>query len=197
MSLADTKRTVRLLAQEKRKAAADSAPSDSADRLSAHLIDLISTFTGVQTVSGFLPIADEIDILPSLRHLHSKNYKTCLPVVVAKNQPLVFRLWIEGDAIAPGPLKTRHPLPSAIEVIPDVLLVPLLAFDLSGCRIGWGGGFYDRTLAGYYSQSREVTAIGVAYEGQCRDDIPHGEFDVPMDYIATEKQIFKTMKAGS
>jgi len=197
MSLADTKRMVRLLAQEKRNVAAASAPTNSGDILASQLAELISSFPDTRTVSGFLPIADEIDILPSLRLLHSKSYKTCLPVVIAKNQPLVFRLWVEGDAIAEGPLKTRHPLPSAPEVLPDVLLVPLLAFDLSGYRIGWGGGFYDRTLAKLHDQSLNVTAIGVAYEGQCRDDIPVGEFDVPMDYIATEKQIYKTMKAGS
>ncbi len=185
-----------MLAQEKRKAAAASAPTDSGNRLAGHLMDMIATFSGARTVSGFLPIADEIDILPTLRQLGSNGYQTCLPVVIAKNQPLVFRIWKEGDAIAPGPLKTHHPLSSALEVLPDILLVPLLAFDTAGYRIGWGGGFYDRTLAKLMALPHKAIAIGVAYDGQARDDIPVDTYDMPMDFIATEKQILKTMKDG-
>lgn len=136
-------------------------------------------------ISGFLPIGDEIDSVPALQALAARGWTQALPVVAARGEPLAFRAWQAGDELQPGPLSTRHPLDSAPTVTPDVLLVPLLAFDTAGQRIGWGGGFYDRTLAGLRVRG-EVLAIGVGFAGQQVESVPSGPHDAPLDGLATE-----------
>lgn len=197
MSLIDQKRIVRLAAQEKRRRVAADASPDAGAMLAMHVAQLVETLPNIKSITGFLPIGDEIDILPCLNRLRADGYEIGLPVVIEKHQPLVFRAWVDGDELQAGPLKTRHPLPQAPEITPDVLLVPQLAYDGSGYRIGWGGGFYDRTLASLKSNGGQIHAIGVAYDEQQIDKVPVGEFDVAVDWIVTEKRSLKIMKAGS
>jgi len=197
MSLDENKRLVRQAAQEKRKKIVSTAPINSGDLLAAHVIQLLSSLTKAHTVSGYLPIGDEIDTLQSLTALDNMGYQTCLPVVLKNDCPLDFRVWVKGNPLECGPLKTRHPVSDAILVNPDVLLVPLLAYDHDGNRLGWGGGFYDRTLGAYKSEGRPVTAIGVCYDEQHVEYLPFDAFDKPMDWIVTEKRILKIMKVDS
>jgi 5-formyltetrahydrofolate cyclo-ligase len=145
-------------------------------------------FTGLTpplVVSGFHPFKSEIDVLPLLARLSSEGWVTALPIVRADRQPLVFRQWAPGEPTIPGVWGIPMPVEDVAEVDPDVLLVPLLAFDRSGYRLGYGGGFYDRTLA-HLRAKKKVTAIGVGYAGQEMNIVPRGGMDQKLDYVLTE-----------
>ena len=197
MSLHENKRLLRRSAQEKRKKIILTCSINSGKFLAENIIKLLSSLTKAHTVSGYLPIGDEIDTLQSLTALANTGYQTCLPVVIKNDYPLDFRSWVKGNPLECGPLKTRHPSSDAVLVNPDVLLVPLLAYDDNGNRLGWGGGFYDRTLGAYEAEGRSLTAIGVCYAEQRVEYLPFDAFDKPMDWIVTEKQILKTVKADA
>ena len=126
----------------------------------------------------------ELDPGPLLDALAAQGRPLALPVVRGPGRPLEFRRWVPGDPLEEGAYGTRHPLPSPA-VFPEVLLVPLLAFDQVGNRLGYGGGYYDRTLADLRTSGR-VHAIGLAYEAQRRTDIPVEQTDQRLDGIATE-----------
>jgi 5-formyltetrahydrofolate cyclo-ligase len=139
-----------------------------------------------QVVSGFYPFRSEISTLPLLARLRDEGFTTALPIVLGPGQPLLFRQWADTDAMGKGEWDIPVPLDSAREVLPDILFVPLLAFDRKGYRLGYGGGFYDRTLAKLRAV-KSVIAIGTAYAGQEVDMVPRGEFDAPLDWVLTEK----------
>ncbi|MCB1380275.1 MAG: 5-formyltetrahydrofolate cyclo-ligase [Alphaproteobacteria bacterium] len=141
-------------------------------------------------VSGFIPYQSEITTMPLLNRLRRGGWTTALPVVIAQGQPLVFRAWLPGEPLVPGVWDIPIPPETAPEVLPDVLLVPMLAFDRGGFRLGYGGGFYDRTLA-RLRQVKPVVAIGVAYHGQMVEHVPAGEHDAALDYVMTEEETFK------
>ena len=136
-------------------------------------------------VSAYLPISDEIDPGAALDHAAGRGWTRALPVVMAKAEPLRFRAWQPGDPLEDGPLRTRHPASGAAEVRPDLLLVPMLAFDASGQRMGWGGGFYDRTLVALRDE-KQILAIGIGFAGQQVDKVPSGPHDAPLDAVATD-----------
>jgi 5-formyltetrahydrofolate cyclo-ligase len=145
-------------------------------------------FTGLKpplVVSGFHPFKSEIDVLPLLARLASEGWVTALPIVRAERQPLIFRQWAPGEPTVPGVWGIPMPAEEAPDVEPDVLLVPLLAFDRLGYRLGYGGGFYDRTLA-HLRQKKQVTAIGIGYAGQEVSLVPRGGMDQRLDYVLTE-----------
>jgi 5-formyltetrahydrofolate cyclo-ligase len=145
-------------------------------------------FTGLNAgliVSGFFPYRSEIDTLPLLERLHREGWITCLPVVLGEGQPLIFRRWAPGEPTVPGIWGIPMPPPQSPEVEPDVLLVPLLAFDRAGYRLGYGGGYYDRTLK-TLREKKKIIAIGVGYSGQEVPAVPHGPRDEPLDCILTE-----------
>jgi len=137
-------------------------------------------------VSAYWPMGNELDSRPLIHRLQEAGHVVGLPVVVAKGEPLIFRAWTPETRFVPGGFKTEVPEPDAPEVVPTVLLVPLLAFDEAGYRLGYGGGFYDRTLTKLRARS-PVTAIGFAYEGQGVAEVPHAEYDQPLDAIVTER----------
>src|SRR5689334_17759571 len=139
-------------------------------------------------VSGFWPMGEEIDIKPLLAQLHASGHPIALPVVVKKGAPLTFRHWYPGMALVAGGFGTEVPPPSAPELEPEVLIVPLLAFDAEGYRLGYGGGFYDRTLDRLRTGSAaDPLAVGVAFSAQHVARVPRDEFDQPLDWIVTEK----------
>ena len=196
MSLAENKQLLRRTALKKRNEIVSNASSESGDLLAGYIVQLVKTFPKANTVSGYLSIGNEIETLPSLNALAVAGYQTCLPVVLEMECPLGFRAWTDGDLLEMGPLKTRHPISDAPDIIPDILLVPLLAYDLRGYRLGWGGGFYDRTLGAYQTEGRPVIAIGIGYDNQKIEQVPSDAFDMVMDWIVTEKKIIEITKAG-
>jgi 5-formyltetrahydrofolate cyclo-ligase len=138
-------------------------------------------------VSGFWPMGPEIDIRPLLHALHDRGHALCLPVTPKRGQPLAFRRWRPGDTLARGPMGTSQPGPEAGPLTPDWLLVPLLAFDRAGRRLGYGAGYYDRTLAGLPG----ATALGCAFAAQELDEVPAGPDDMPLHAVATERGVIR------
>jgi 5-formyltetrahydrofolate cyclo-ligase len=138
------------------------------------------------TVSGFWPIRDEIDIRRLLVELHDEGMQCALPVVRARGEPLVFRRWRPGDVLEQGGFGLSEPPRSAPELTPRIVLTPLLAVDSRGNRLGYGGGYYDRTLRDLRARL-PVVAVGVAFEAQRIGDVPHDGRDEPLDWLVTEK----------
>jgi len=138
-------------------------------------------------VSGFWPIKEEIDIRPLMVDLLNQGCQLALPVVQGKGLPLVFRAWRPGDALEAGVFGTLQPSVRREVVEPDALIVPLLACDDDGWRLGYGGGFYDRTLAGLRAK-KTVTAVGVGFNDQLVPEVPHGPSDQRLDWLLTDKR---------
>jgi 5-formyltetrahydrofolate cyclo-ligase len=142
-------------------------------------------------VSGYAPIRSEIDPAPLMQALGKKGARLALPAVLARGKSLAFRAWSPNDRLMLGPLGILEPSPAAAEVVPDIMLVPLAAFDRLGHRIGYGAGHYDHTLAHLRRMKiKPVTAIGLAFAAQEIDAIPALSHDVPLDYVLTENRVF-------
>jgi 5-formyltetrahydrofolate cyclo-ligase len=139
-------------------------------------------------VAGYSPIRSEIDPTPLLRKLAAQGAQLALPVITAGDQPLKFRSWAFNDRLRRGRLGILEPPPDAAELIPDILLVPLAAFDRLGHRIGYGAGHYDRTLA-QLRESKAITAIGLGFAAQEVEAVPALLHDVALDYVLTETQM--------
>ena len=177
------KRALREAAKAKRSLIPATERQESARRVA----DLGLAFAGVEppaVVSAFLAIGEEINPVPLMTRLQRQGWRIGLPVMVGKGQPLKFREWVPG-----GPLRTvmwgiREPEETAAEVEPDVLLVPLLAFNRSGLRLGYGGGFYDRTIRDLRAR-KPVVAVGLAFSAQEVDAVPHLDYDERLDWVLT------------
>ncbi len=139
-------------------------------------------------IGGFWPMGDEIDIRPLMYCLAGRGHAFALPVTPRRGFPLVFRRWAPGEPLVPGRFGTSVPPDTAEEVKPEALLVPLLAFDTQGGRLGYGGGFYDRTIAGL----PDIWAVGVAFAGQRVAKVPTGLHDIFLHGVATEAGFFRT-----
>jgi 5-formyltetrahydrofolate cyclo-ligase len=135
-------------------------------------------------VSGFAPLAEEFRLWPLLRRLHAEGVALGLPVIVGKGKPLLFRAWRPGDVTDAGVWGIAQPKVDKPVVEPDILLVPLLAFDAKGWRLGYGGGFYDRTLRTLRAR-KPIVAVGIAYAEQCVDAVPHLDYDERLDWVLT------------
>lgn len=136
-------------------------------------------------VAGYWPIRSEIDPRPLMAAL---GLKTALPTIDGQGLPLRFRAWRPNDPVQFGALGTSEPGPEAAELVPDLVLVPLLAFDRRRHRLGYGAGFYDRTLAALRARS-SVLAVGVAFAAQEVADVPIDGWDEPLDLVLTEQGV--------
>lgn len=186
MALIDDKRTLRSamlawrqdLGEDERRAAADG------------LLVSLRRERPIQTpaiVSAFWPVKDEIDVRPLMIELFNEGCQMALPVVQGRGQPLLFRAWRPGDSLEAGVFGTLQPSARREVVEPDALLVPLLACDSEGWRLGYGGGFYDRTLA-LLRARKLVTAVGVGFDAQFVPEVPHGPDDQRLDWLLTDKR---------
>lgn len=142
-------------------------------------------FSG-KIIGGYWPIKNEIDTRALLTELSRRGYAIALPAIIADEEPLVFRQWVPGDRLVDGPFKTLEPAPTAPVMRPDVVLVPMLAFNHHGQRVGYGGGFYDRTLS-QLRAIKPVFACGIAFSAQRADTIPTDIYDQPLDGVLTEQ----------
>jgi len=146
---------------------------------------------GAKVVSAFATIGDEIPTAPLIEALHAAGFVVGLPVTGRLGTPLTFRRWTPETVMVPGRMNIAEPPAEAEIVTPDVLFVPLAAFDRRGHRIGYGAGFYDRTLAALRGE-KPITAIGVAYAAQEVLFVPDDDHDEPLDFIVTEKDTIVT-----
>jgi 5-formyltetrahydrofolate cyclo-ligase len=136
-------------------------------------------------VSGFSPLKSEINPLPLMRKLAEQGARLALPVVQKRGLPLIMRAFAFGDELARGQWGIREPKPESPEVFPDVMLVPLAAFDRAGHRIGYGAGYYDMTIARIRAM-KPVVAIGLAFAVQEIPRVPATERDARLDLVLTE-----------
>ncbi|WP_207477415.1 5-formyltetrahydrofolate cyclo-ligase [Arenibaculum pallidiluteum] len=183
--MAALKRTARAAARRRRAEAARSVP-DAADRVREHALAVLPLSPGTP-VSGYCRVHDELDPLPLMLALNGRGATLALPVAEARGRPLKFRRWSPGDRLAPGALGIPEPLAGTEEVSPRLVLVPMLAFDRRGGRLGYGAGFYDRTLAELRARG-PVLAVGLAYAAQEADAVPCDGLDEPLDWIVTETE---------
>jgi 5-formyltetrahydrofolate cyclo-ligase len=160
-------------------------------RLDAHLW---RAFPGLAaaTLAFCWPIRKEYDARRLAQRLRESGAVTALPVVVAPRQPLVFREWHPGVALASGPLGIPYPVDSDA-VVPTAALVPMNGWDEAGFRLGYGGGFFDRTLA---SLARKPAVIGVSYELARMKTIRPQDWDIPMDWVVTERGVYRRDPEG-
>jgi len=138
-------------------------------------------------VSGYWPIRDEFDVMPVLRRLDAAGYRCALPYVDKKRHVLIFRAWRPGTVMLEGPFRIPEPTEAAAEIAPTLLLVPLLAYDSEGFRLGYGGGYYDRALADLRAGVGPVLAVGMAFSEQMVEHVPHGDHDERLEWIVTER----------
>lgn len=178
MSLATDKAALRKAAAAARAEAAARARPGAAGILS----DVLAGHRGVP-LSGYHPIRSEIDPLPAMAEAAAWG-PVGLPVIAGKDRPLTFRAWTPDCAMQDGPYGAQIPA-DPTPVIPQILIVPLLAFDRSGARLGYGGGFYDRTLAALRARGPAL-AIGFAFAAQQLEAVPTEPTDVLLDMIVTE-----------
>jgi 5-formyltetrahydrofolate cyclo-ligase len=138
-------------------------------------------------VSGFSPMRSEINPVPLMRRLADGGATLALPVVQGRGHPLAFRAWSFGDPLVPGVWGIREPAAQAPTVAPDLLLVPLAAFDRRGHRLGYGGGYYDRTITALRGL-KAIVAVGLAFAAQEIVRVPDMPYDARLDFVLTERE---------
>lgn len=181
MTLEDRKTAARKAAFARRKTAFDTASANQA----AHLSSFLAGHRGV-AMAGFMPINTEIDPRPALEEAAAHG-PVGVPVILGPGQPLRFALWEPGTKMVAGAFKAMIP-ENPEWMTPEIVVVPLVAFDRSGGRLGYGGGFYDRTLEGLRANGA-CLAIGFAFSAQEADDLPLEPTDQPLDLIITESGV--------
>lgn len=177
----EVKAAARKVAFARRRAAHAAAGENTADRLRA----VLARHRGAP-LAGYMPIRTEIDPLPAMVEAAAHG-PVCVPVIEGEGQPLRFARWTPGCAMTEGPFGAR--IPAVQEpVTPRILIVPLVAFDRAGGRLGYGGGFYDRTLEGLRAAGQTL-AIGFAYAAQEAEGLLLEPTDQPLDMIVTEREV--------
>ncbi len=182
-----SKSDLRKVALDARDAIAASSRTAAAENLAARSLPFeIAPGT---IISGYSPIRSELDPMPLMQKLAAKGAKLAVPAVLSRGRSLVFRAWVPGDRLTMGALGILEPSPAMAELIPDIMLVPLAAFDRLGHRIGYGAGHYDFTLA-HLRKVKPVTTVGIAFAAQEIKAVPALAHDVALDYVLTEKKTF-------
>ncbi|MFB9270088.1 5-formyltetrahydrofolate cyclo-ligase [Bradyrhizobium erythrophlei] len=187
MHASRSKAELRALALAKRDALSDEQRSAAAEALAKRGPPF--AVTQGMVVSGYSPIRSEIDPAPLMHKLLAQGARLALPCVNARGQSLTFRAWSPHERLMLGPLGIPEPSPAAAEVHPDVMLVPLAAFDRLGHRIGYGAGYYDYTFA-HLRKAKHVIGVGLAFAAQETKAIPALSHDVALDYVLTERKTF-------
>jgi 5-formyltetrahydrofolate cyclo-ligase len=190
--IAAEKKQMRLDAAALRDALPREARQDAAEAIAARPFPL-KVGVGV-VVSGFMPMKSEINPLPLLRRLEDMGARIALPAIAGRGKPLVMRQWRFGEPLAAGVWGIREPKAEAPEVDPDILLVPLLAFDRAGYRVGYGGGYYDLTISTLRAK-KNATAVGIAFAAQQVAKVPATERDARLDLVLTEREVIDLRNA--
>lgn len=156
-------------------------------RLEKQLVDLIPSGA---IIGGYWAFRGELNITPALNILAGMGHSLCLPVIEAEDMPLYFRRWRPTDPVEPGRYGIPVPPAGAPVFKPDVLLVPLVAFDRRGYRLGYGAGYYDRTID-ILGKEKQLLTIGVGYGVQEVEHLPDEEWDQKMDIVVTDKEVIQ------
>ena len=181
MTMSDPKAAARTAAFARRKAAFAAGQGQAAELLA----DVLSAHAG-KVLAGYMPMRTEIDPMPAMA---AHQGLVGVPVIMAAATPLKFREWAPGVAMIAGDFGALIPAEGAW-ITPQVVIVPLLAFDARGYRLGYGGGFYDRTLQGLRAKG-PILAIGFAFAAQEVDVVPTDAFDQKLDLVVTEKGLHR------
>ena len=196
--MSDLDRTKDLKAELRRMAMARREALPATERIEAALAiaarGLPVTVAAGMVVSGYSPLKSEISPMPLLRRCADDGAALALPVVVGRGHPLIMRGWAFGAPLASGVWGIRQPPPAAPEVFPDILIVPLLGFDRTGQRIGYGAGYYDMTI-GRLRTMKPVIAVGIAYAAQEIARVPTTPRDAVLDLVLTERETIDFRKA--
>lgn len=150
--------------------------------------------TGVNVVAGYCPIRTELDVFPLMEVLHRAGHRIVVPVIEGAGLPLRFHEWWPDVAMQDGPFGARVPIDTH-ELLPDLVIAPLVGFDRAGSRLGYGGGFYDRSLEGLRA-IRRVRAYGYAYAAQEVDAVPTEPTDQRLDGIVTEQGLIQVGRSA-
>lgn len=186
MNLAEQKEELRRASEARRRDAARATGVDAGARMAEHFLDALP-LPAAAVVSGYWPIRGEIDPRPLLRMLRDRGHRCALPVVVGRGRPLVFREWRPKMLLEAAGYDISVPPEDAAEVTPGLLLVPMLAFDARGYRLGYGGGYYDRTITALRAADPAVIAVGAAFAVQEIAGVPYDERDARLDWVVTER----------
>jgi 5-formyltetrahydrofolate cyclo-ligase len=173
---------LRAMAHRTRAAIYSDARAEAAKAAAGHFFSGVELAPG-EIVAAYWPIRDELDCRPVLTRLVDSGQPVCLPVVIGDGEALELRLWAEGEPLYPSGFGTLAPPEGAPVVEPDVILMPLLGFDKQGTRLGYGGGYYDRTLT---ILSKIPRLVGYAFASQEIEHIPREPHDIPLDAVVTE-----------
>src|SRR3954452_19099347 len=185
MSSTPSKGDLRTAALARRDALSDRQRAAAAEAIAKRGLPL--AIKPGSAVAGYSPIRNEVDPVPLMQTLAAGGARLALPVVPARAKSLIFRAWSPNDRLMLGPLGILEPSPAAAELIPDMVLVPLAAFDRAGHRIGYGAGHYDFTLA-HLRKRKANLAIGLAFAAQEIPAVPTAEHDVRLDLVLTENE---------
>jgi 5-formyltetrahydrofolate cyclo-ligase len=180
------KAELRAVALAKREALPPQQRADAANVIAAR--NFPAPVAPGAIVSGFSPMKSEINPIPLMRKLADAGAQLALPVIVGRGKPLIMRAWTFGDPFKAGQWGIREPVAEAPEVYPDILIVPLAAFDRHGHRIGFGAGYYDMTI-GALRAKKKVFAVGIAFAAQEIDRVPATERDARLDFMLTEREV--------
>lgn len=168
----------------RRRAIAEISRRLAAEAGASHVL-AAPELAGALVVAAFLGVRDEIDTAPLIERLLAAGHLVVLPRVIGRGQPLDFHLWRPGEMLEEAALGVLQPVPASPRLFPDLVVAPVLGFDLGGRRLGYGGGFYDRTLR-LLRHDRQTPVIGFAFELQRLDEVPAGPCDERLDCVATE-----------
>jgi len=183
--IAFAKAELRRGAATRRDALSGDARQDAAEAIAARPFPL--QIRAGTIVSGFMPLKSEINPLPLMQKLSNAGARLALPAIAGRGEPLMMRAWEFGGPLDRGQWGIREPKPDAPEVDPDILLVPLLAFDRAGYRIGYGAGYYDMTINALRAR-KTVAAVGIAFAAQEVPKVPRTERDARLDLVLTERE---------
>ena len=187
MDFALNKKELRIEALANRTRVAEAAGPKAALLIARRLLGDFVFMKGA-IVAGYAAIGSEADPFPLMAALSGQGHPLCLPRVEEKQ--LAFRAWKPGEPLIPGPMNVPQPAASAKERRPDLLIVPLLAFDNDGYRLGYGAGYYDRYLSEHRAK-RTILSVGIAYAGQHMEKLPHEPHDEPLDAVVTEERVWR------
>ena len=190
MDLIFEKRKARKEATSKRNDAHRLISTIAAERVAQNLSEFLEKDKRgrkIDIIGGYYPIKTELNLLPVIDRLLKIGKRACLPIIVKKNQPLVFREWDGKSQLDIGKYDVPIPVGSQ-KVEPDLLICPLLSYDIAGYRLGYGGGFYDRTIASFESKKKSVLVFGCGYSAQfSKRMLPVDQYDRKLDAIITEE----------